>query len=267
MPIKSVRGIDIAYDDYGSGSPVVLLSGTGGRGREWVAHQVPALTSAGYRAITIDNRGTRPSDSAHQSFTIDDMVTDTIDLITSLNISDCRIIGFSLGGIIALEALLANPGLFTQAVIMGTRGRTNEFHIALSDAIAELEDSGTTLPPKYDAIVRAMQYLSPRTLNDRQQLRDWLDIFELVPQDVTISRNQRGLDLIDNRLEAYRKISANCLIIGFADDLVVSPHFCREIAESIPQGRYEEVAGCGHYGHLEQPTVVNQLILDFFRGP
>ena len=47
MPVRTVRGVTISFDEYGSGEPVILLTGTGGRGREWSAHQVPALTSAG----------------------------------------------------------------------------------------------------------------------------------------------------------------------------------------------------------------------------
>jgi pimeloyl-ACP methyl ester carboxylesterase len=264
MPVKTVHGVNVSFDDYGSGEPVILVTGTGGRGREWSAHQVPALTSAGYRAITIDNRGVPPTDRGPDGFTVDDMAADVVGLIGSLGLGACRIVGFSLGGIIVLEALLKYPELFSQAVIMGTRGRTDALHSALSAATAELENSGIELPPRYAAVVRALQYLSPRTLNDEQLLRDWLDILELSPVDVEINRAQRGLDLIDNRLEDYRKISCPCLVIGFQDDLIVPPFFCREIADSIPGAKYEEVPGCGHYGHLEQPTVINRLMASFF---
>jgi pimeloyl-ACP methyl ester carboxylesterase len=265
MPVRTVHGVNISFDDYGSGEPVILVTGTGGRGREWSAHQVPALTSAGYRAITIDNRGVPPSDTGPEGFTVDDMAADVAGLIGSLGLGKCRIVGFSLGGIIVLEALLKYPELFRQAVVMGTRARTDALHSALSAAVAELEDSGVELPPRYAAAVRALQYLSPRTLNNEQWLRDWLDILELSPPDVKINRAQRGLDLIDNRLEDFRRISCPCLVIGFQDDLIVPPFFCREIADSIPGSWYEEVPGCGHYGHLEQPTVINRLMVGFFR--
>jgi pimeloyl-ACP methyl ester carboxylesterase len=266
MPVKVVSGVNISFDDYGAGDPVVLITGTGGRGREWTAHQVPALTSAGYRVITIDNRGVPPSDVGPEGFTIDDMAEDAVGLISALGISPCRVVGFSLGGIITLEGLLKYPDLFTQAIVMGTRGRTDALRAALSAASSELDDSGVVLPPKYAATVRAMQYLSPRTLNNEQWIRDWLDIFELSPQDADIGRAQRGLDLIESRLEDYRKIKSPCLVVGFQDDLIVPPFLCREIAERIPDCRYEEVPGCGHYGHLEQPAAVNSLILSFFRA-
>jgi pimeloyl-ACP methyl ester carboxylesterase len=194
------------------------------------------------------------------------MAEDVAGLIGALEISPCRIVGFSVGGIITLEALLKYPGLFSGAVLMATRGRTDALQALRQSAVAELEDSEIVLPLKYAAVVRAMQYLSPQTMNNEPLIRDWLDMFELWPPDPDISRAQRGLGLIDNRLEEYRRITAPCLVIGFRDDLIVPPFFCREIAASIPGCRYEEIPGCGHYGHLEQPDAVNSAILGFFRG-
>jgi pimeloyl-ACP methyl ester carboxylesterase len=265
VTVITVHGVNVSFDEYGSGEPVVLITGAGGRGREWSSHQVPAMTSAGYRVITVDNRGVPPSDVGPEGFTVEDMVEDVAGLIGALAISPCRVVGFSLGGIITMEALVKHPGLFSRAVLMGTRGRTDALRAAESAAVAELEDSGIVLPVKYAAVVRAMQYLSPRTMNDEQVIRDWLDMFELRPPDPEISRAQRGLGLLGNRLEEYRKITTPCLVIGFQDDLVNPPFFCREIAESIPDCRYEEIPWCGHYGHFEQPDVVNAAILGFFR--
>jgi pimeloyl-ACP methyl ester carboxylesterase len=264
MPVISVRGVNISFHEYGSGEPIVLLTGTGGYGRGWTVHQVPAMTSGGYRSITVDNRGVPPSDVGPEGFTLDDMVEDVAGLIAALGISPCRVVGFSLGGIVTLETLVKYPGLITQAVLMGTPGRLDPMRSALNASLTELEDSGVELPPKYGAVVRAMQYLSPRTMNDERLIRDWLEMFELWPQDREISRAQRGAVLTSNRLEAYRKITSACLVIGYADDLVVPSFFCREVAESIPDCRYEEIPGCGHYGHLERPDVVNAAILKFF---
>jgi len=42
--------------------------------------------------------------------------------------------------------------------------------------------------------------------------------------------------------------------------------FGRELAEHIPGARHEELAGCGHYGHLEEPEAFNTLMIKFFRS-
>src|SRR5215469_3219526 len=264
MPIKRVNGINISYDEYGSGEPVLLVNGTGGRGREWTTHQVPALNAAGYRVVTMDNRGVPPTDVGPKGFTLDDMVRDTVGLIEALRMAPCRIVGYSLGGIIVQEAILAYPSIMKQGVLIATRGRMDAMRTALTESWDEIEQSGVKLPPKYDAVVRAMQYLSPATLNDERRIRDWLDIFEMSPEDSQIKQAQQGLDLIDNRLEEYRRIKTPSMVIGFQDDLVVPAFFCREIAEHIPGCRYEEIPRCGHYGYLEQPDALNALLVDFF---
>jgi pimeloyl-ACP methyl ester carboxylesterase len=192
------------------------------------------------------------------------MVADTAGLIEALGTGPCRIVGFSLGAMMVQEMLLAHPDLITRAVLMATRGRTDALRAAMSVAEGELLDSGIVLPPRYAAVVHATQFLSPRTYNDERQIQDWLDIFELSLSDVSVNRAQRGLEVVANRLEEYRKIKSPCLVIGFQDDLIAPPYLCREVADHIPDCNYEEVAGCGHYGYLEQPSAVNSLIIDFF---
>jgi pimeloyl-ACP methyl ester carboxylesterase len=266
MAVALVNGVRINFEEYGSGEPVVLVTGSGGRARLWTPHQVPALTAAGYRVITVDNRGVPPTDVGPAGFTIDDMVADIAGLIEFLGIGPCKIVGFSLGGIIVQELLLAHPGLITRAVLMATRGRTDVLRAAMSAAESELLDGGIVLPARYAAIIRAMQFLSPRTQGDERRIRDWLDIFEMSPSDPAVGRAQRGLDVIGNRLEEYRKIKSRCLVICFQDDLIAPQYLCREVADYIPDCRYETVAGCGHYGYLEQPDRVNSLIINFFCG-
>jgi pimeloyl-ACP methyl ester carboxylesterase len=264
VPSALVNGINLNFNDYGSGEPVVLITGSGATGRMWSPHQVPALRAAGYRVITVDNRGMPPSDLCLEGFTLDDMVADTAGLVDKLGLGPCRMVGFSLGAMITQELLVAYPGMVTQAVLMASRGRTDVMRAAMTTADSEFASSGITLPPTYAAVIHAVRFLSPRTHGDDQRIRDWLDLFELSLVDPSVNQAQHGLDLVDNRLEEYRKINSSCLVIGFHDDLIAPPYLCREVAGSIPDCRYEEVAG-GHYGHLEEPEAVNTLIIDFFR--
>jgi pimeloyl-ACP methyl ester carboxylesterase len=266
MPKVEVNGINLCYDDYGSGDPVILITGSGATGKMWTPHQVPALTAAGFRVITLDNRGMPPSDLCPDGFTMDDMVADTVGLIKLLGTDPCRVVGFSLGAMMLQELLLAYPDLITQTVLSATRGRTDTMRAAMGAAESELAASGIVLPPHYAAVVHATQFLSPRTQNDDRRISDWLDIFEISLVSPSANRSQHGLQLCGNRLEEYRKIRSDCLVIGFQDDLIAPPHFCREVADYIPGCRYEELAGCGHYGFLEQPERFNSLIIDYFHG-
>jgi pimeloyl-ACP methyl ester carboxylesterase len=265
MALAQINGIQLGYDEYGSGDPVLFLSGTGTPGRVWRTHQVPALTQAGFRVITMDNRGIPPSDT-RADFVLADMVADTAGLIVRLGIGPCRVVGFSMGAMIAQELLVAHPELVTQAVLMATRGRTDELSAAASEAELELFDSGIKLPPSYEAVTNVLRGFSPVTLRNERLVRDWLDVFELYPLSLTASRSQLAADLIPDRRPAYRTVETECLVLAYADDLMTPPHLVREVAESLPRASYREIPDCGHYGHLENPSAVNSAILEFFRG-
>lgn len=264
MPVALINGINLSFDDYGQGDPVLLVTGTGAPGRVWRTHQVPALRAAGHRVITMDNRGIPPSDTCPEGFTLADMVADTAALIEHLGIVGCRVVGFSLGGMIVQELLVARPELVSQAVLMATRGRTDALASAMSVGEVDLADSGLEVPPRYTAFVQAMLSLSPRTLNDENKIRDWLDIFEVTGLALSTARGQLGLERIPDRRGELGKIQCPCLVIGFQDDLIVRPSLTREVADAIPGSTYKEIAGCGHYGYLEEPAAVNSAIIGFF---
>ncbi|MFH8409192.1 alpha/beta fold hydrolase [Streptomyces sp. NPDC018019] len=267
MPVLRTNGISLAYDEYGAGEPVVMVTGTGAPGRVWRAHQVPALTAAGYRVITFDNRGIAPDGHAGRYFTLDDMAADLAGLIAHVSPEPCRVVGFSLGSVIVQELLVARPELVRQAVLMATIGRADTLIRAMAAAELDLCDGGTVLPPRYAAYVQALQYLSGETLGDEERLRGWLDVFEMsAAADFAGLRGQLRLQVIPDRRPAYRSIRCPCLVIAFEDDRIVRPRLVREVAECIPGSTYTELAGCGHYGYLEKPEPVNSAIIEFFAG-
>ncbi|MEV5595451.1 alpha/beta hydrolase [Streptomyces sp. NPDC052496] len=265
MPVVRNDGISLAYDEYGAGEPVVMVTGTGAPGRVWRAHQVPALTAAGYRVITFDHRGIPPNGGAGRPFTLDDMAADLAALITHVSPGSCHVVGFSLGSVVVQELLLARPELVRRAVLLAAVGRADPLIRAMVAAETDLYDSGAALPPRYAAYVQALQYLSGETLGDPERLRGWLDVFEMTAaaSPVPGMRGQLELQVIEDRRPAYRSISCPCLVIGFADDRIVRPYLAEEVAACIPGCRYTEIPGCGHFGYLEKPGPVNSAIIGF----
>jgi pimeloyl-ACP methyl ester carboxylesterase len=256
--------VNLAYDDRGSGDPVLFIAGRGGAGRTWHLHQVPEFLRAGYRVITFDNRGVGATENA-AGFTTQTMVADTAALIEKIDAGPARIVAVSMGAFIAQELMLTRPELVRGAVLMATRGRQDRARDLFRIAELELAESRVRLPPSYDAKVRLLESFSPRTLNDERAVSDWIDMFTMWPTKPTAGlRCQLGIGPEGNRLPAYRSIAAPVLIIGFADDVVLPPHLGREVADAIPHARYLEIPDTGHLGFIEQPQVVNVAALNFF---
>jgi pimeloyl-ACP methyl ester carboxylesterase len=260
--------VNLAYEDRGSGDPVVFIAGRGGAGRIWHLHQVPAFLAAGYRAITFDNRGIGATEQA-DGFTTEQMVADTGALIEKMDVAPVRIVAVSMGAYIAQELMLARPELVSQAVLMGTRGRQDRTRDFFRTAERELADAGVKLPAAYDAKVRLLESFSPKTLDNDRAVAAWIDVFTMWPTNPTPGlRAQLSIAPDRNRLPAYRSITAPVLVIGFADDVVLPPHLGREVAEALPNGRYLEIPDAGHLGFVEHHQPVNAVALQFFAaGP
>ena len=265
MPHVFTNGIRLAYERWGRGERILLIMGSSAAGRAWTLHQTPALNEAGYQAVTFDNRGIPPSDVPPGKYSLADMVADTRGLIEALNAAPCRIIGVSLGALIAQELALSDPGLVRCAVLMATKSRSDPARLAHMTGHQALADSGIKLPVKYEAAMSAFQMLSPATLNDPAAAGLWLETFEVAIRNRNIAQGQAWADVYEDRRDALRKISAPCRVIGFSDDLVTPAHLGAEVADAIPDCDFIEIGQCGHFGYLERPDEVNSAIIEFLK--
>lgn len=255
--------MNLAFDDRGSGVPVLFIAGRGGAGRTWHLHQVPEFLRNGYRCITFDNRGIGATENA-SGFGIEQMVADTAELIEQIGAGPMRIVGVSMGSYIAQELMLARPELVRCAVLMATRGRHDHARTFFGEAEREMVASGIELPARYDAKIRVLENFSPKTINDDRAIADWLEMFTMWPTKYTPGLLAQGsVGPKGNRLPAYRSIRTPALVIGFADDVLLPAHLGREVADALPNGRYVEIADAGHLGFIERPQEVNAAALKY----
>ena len=264
MLMTTENGIRLSYHDHGDGPAVLLLTGTGAPSSVWDLHQVPALRAAGFRVITMDNRGTPPSDDTG-AFTVDDLVADVAALIDHLGAKPCSVVGTSMGSYIAQELALAYPELLDSVVLMAACGRSSLVQRVLANGEAELIERGTELPPGYLAAVRAMHNLGPATLADDDVAGDWLDLFTASETWGPGVRTQLLLSVLPDRREAYQAITVPCHVVSFEHDLVAPPAAGRELSTAIPGATHRTIPGCGHFGYLENPEAVNRELIKLLR--
>ncbi len=89
--------VELYYEDHGAGKPVVLIHGWPLSGASW-EKQVAALLDAGYRVITYDRRGFGRSSQPATGYNYDTLAEDLHKLVTKLDLRDCALVGFSMGG-------------------------------------------------------------------------------------------------------------------------------------------------------------------------
>ena len=181
-------------------------------------------------------------------------------LVRSQEFSGSHLVGYSLGGRLALGLLFRHPGLFTAATLLGTHpglGSTEECEARLrrDEAWAELlEEQG--LDTFLDAW-ESQPLFESQTLTQRaaqRRLRESLDPSGL-------ARAMRGLSL--GRMPDFRprlqSLSLPVCWVAGGSDMKFSA-LARECAEVTPAGSLEILPGAGHNAVLEQPDAVADLL-------
>lgn len=121
MPTLLVSNIELYYERSGAGQPVLLIHGLGGSSRDWEL-QVPAL-AAQYEIITVDMRGHGRSGKPRQRYRIPGFAADLAGLVDGLNAAPVHVVGFSLGGMVAIELALNYPALVRSLVVVNSGPR------------------------------------------------------------------------------------------------------------------------------------------------
>ncbi|GII59760.1 arylesterase [Planotetraspora thailandica] len=88
--------VELYYEDYGHGRPVVLLHDWPLSRHMWAA-QLPALVEAGYRVIAYDRRGFGDSTRPWDGYDYDSLVTDLRAVLEQLNLSELTLVGAGMG--------------------------------------------------------------------------------------------------------------------------------------------------------------------------
>lgn len=123
MPRFQSEGFDLAYEVYGEGPPIVAVHGFASNGNvNWVATGwVETLTEAGYKVITLDNRGHGASEKRYDEsvYGAPDMARDVASLIDHLGFGKAALIGYSMGARISAFVCIQNPEKVACAIFGG----------------------------------------------------------------------------------------------------------------------------------------------------
>ncbi|SEJ29030.1 alpha/beta hydrolase fold, partial [Micromonospora phaseoli] len=109
-----VNGALLAYDEVGSGSPVVLLHAGIADRRMW-REQVDALATR-HRVINLDLRGYGESELPPTAFAHHD---DVAGLLDALDLASAALVGCSFGGAVAIDTALAHPDRVSALALLG----------------------------------------------------------------------------------------------------------------------------------------------------
>jgi pimeloyl-ACP methyl ester carboxylesterase len=261
-----VDGLVTHFLEAGEGDPVVLLHG----GEFGVSAEIgwekiiPALSQR-YRVLAPDMLGF--GDSAKVVDFTDGRgmrIRHIARFCALLGIDSTHFVGNSMGAInLLVDLTSAAPVLPVRSAVTicgGGEIQKNRHTTALYEYDASLE--------AMRAIVEAL-FFDPAYPADEAYVRRRYDS-STAPgawESLAAARFRRpGLDTppTPSSKRAYERIDVPVLVVEGAGDKLLPPGWAAEIAGQISGGRSAVVDGAGHCPQIEQPSVLAELLLEFF---
>ena len=122
----NVNGLRLYYEIHGTGKPLILLHGGLGA-LEMFGPNLAAL-GEGREIIAVDLQGHGRTADIDRPLSVDLMADDIAALIRHLKLERPDIMGFSLGGGVALQTAIRHPDVVGKLVIVSTPFRRNGFY-------------------------------------------------------------------------------------------------------------------------------------------
>jgi pimeloyl-ACP methyl ester carboxylesterase len=265
VPTVLANGIELYYEEFGSGEPLLLVMGWGGNAAAWKP-QIPGLAEH-FRVIAFDTRGVGRSSAPDTPYSSKAMAADAAGLLDALAIPSAHVFGISMGGMIAQELALRHPDR-VDALILGCTspgGSNAAGHDDLRALIDDFHETIATDGPDLEWFSEFLSHLwSDAALTKADPfLQDF--IFALIRFPPTPQGLSRQADAVADH-DAYDRlvhIKQRTLVLTGEDDTLINPENSEILFSRIPRAEIAAFAGLKHAFHLERPDLVNPLIIDF----
>src|SRR6476646_7085619 len=226
---KKINGINLYYEIYGTGNPLIFLHGNGGSIRS--SRAKIEYFKKYFKVIAIDSRGHGKSiDTTTKQLTYVQMANDIKVLLDSLNIDSAFVQGQSDGGVLGLLLAINFPG-----------------------KISKLATYGAKMFPGKKAIFDEIDNLVLDTLKTTKNFNK-KRLYSLMAYQPDITEKD------------LQKIKCPVLIMSGDRDAIRLEHSIK-IFNNIPNSNLFVMPGATHYGTVEKPELFDLVLLDFLNRP
>jgi len=256
--LTRVNSVDVAYDDVGSGLPIVFLHAFPLDRSMW-APQIGALVRQG-RCIAPDLRGLGAS-TGPGPYSMDQYADDVAALLDVLGAEPAVVVGLSMGGYVAFALLRRHRERVRALVLADTRtgadtdeGREKRRRLIEvarargSQAIADMQIAtmvGQTTRERRPEVVEAIRAM-----------------MAAAPPDGVVGALEAMIARPDSAATAAT-IGVPTLVVVGEEDTLTPPAEARAMHERIRGSRFEVVSEAGHICNLERASAFNHLLSEF----
>ncbi len=157
--LAAVNGIELAYQIHGSGRPLVLLHGGFGSVEMFGPNVAAMATGRSVIGVDLQSHGRTPAVERPMRF--ETMADDVAALIGHLGLEQADVMGFSLGGGVALRTAIQHPGSVRRLVLVSTPFKRAGWHREHVDAFNTMGPE-IAEPMKQSPMYEVYREIAPR---------------------------------------------------------------------------------------------------------
>lgn len=262
MPRIQIGSQTIAYDEHGAGHALLLLTGLGSSRFGWWKQIAPFAEK--FRVLALDNRDAGESGQATEAYSIDDMANDAVGIIQNLGLAPTFVLGYSMGGFIALALTLQYPELVDKLILVSTSAG-GPAHVKPSPEDMKLlardprEDKEARVR-RTQHLLTGAKYIAPDDLDEL------VDHARRVPQSNEAYQRQTIAAMAFHASGAHTRlheIRVPTLVIHGDADPIVPYANGQALASAIPHAKLVTLPGVGHLPRLEATQEFNRAVMGF----
>jgi len=259
MAKTRVNDIEIAYEDVGCGSAIVLIHGYPFNRSLW-ADQVTALVDR-YRVLTLDLRGHGETEASAGTSTMKLMAQDVSALMDELRIDRAVVGGLSMGGYVALAFYQLFPHRVEKLLLADTRAQadTKEAKVTRAEQVEQILAEGMA------GIVNAMlpKLLSPETVSKRPEIVKRLREMMMHTNPEGAAAALRGMAEREDQTERLSQVNVPTLIVVGKEDPITPVADSEKMHDGIAGSQLVVIENASHVSNIEQPEQFNRALQEF----
>lgn len=241
----------MAYTERGEGEPLICIMGVTAPGVVWDAHA--AAWEKHFRCILGDNRGVGDTDKPAGPYTTAQMADDYAALMDHLGITQARVVGCSLGSVIAQQLAIRHPQKVKSMILMCTWARQDRYGLTVWEHLMKCK--AAFRPEDFMHYVQMLIFTKPWFDNDDC----WKNILEgreaaatnPAPQPVHAMEAQAAAAMTHDSRADLPKVTCPALVIGGQDDVFTPRWMGEEVASLLPNAELHLYPNAGHAFHWE----------------
>jgi pimeloyl-ACP methyl ester carboxylesterase len=243
---------------HGEGSPLVLISGLGGKGTSW--HPFLSCAAERFRVLTFDNRGAGEAPAIDGPITVRDLALDALRLLDHLGLERVAVMGRSMGGMIAQELALLAPERVSALGLVCTAARSDAKLAGIFELWAGMAEQGVSAELRHRCSMAFC--LGQEFVRDEERSRRYLEAKSASDRPRDYARQAHACARHD-ALDRLHRIAAPTLVVSGTDDRLTPPPYAEELAKAIAGADLRYIHGAGHLAYLEAPDEFARVALRF----